>query len=99
MELGGNRKAINRVGIIIKMNIMKTKFFFPVLGAFAMTIAFAIPNNTSEAQQDAPGFLVGDNLAFAQDCGYKPKHYCIIDNRATYDEEFCGSIPDPGGTQ
>lgn len=70
----------------------------PVLGVFAMAFAFTTSNSFSETPDSSTSFLSSENIAFAQDCGYKPKYYCIVGNTTTYDEEYCGTV-DPGGTK
>ena len=71
---------------------MKRKFLIPVLGLFALALTVASTTNTDNA--DMALFASSDNVAFAfapEECGVKVKHYCIVNNSAHYDMEYCGS--------
>lgn len=72
---------------------MKKKFLIPVLGLFTFAMAYTVTSSTL-TNNGTPLFTNGDNVAFAaQDCGTKEKHYCIVGDTSTYNEEYCG-----GGT-
>jgi len=76
----------------LKSSNMKTKFFVAVLGVFAL--ALTLGGNFTSGEANVAVFTAEDNVAYAfspDDCGLKPKHYCIVGSSAYYNEEFCGS--------
>lgn len=78
---------------------MKKKFLIPAfgLGMALMAMSFVFTTTSSDENLGSV-FVESDNIAFAhQTCGYKEKHYCVHDNVAEYDAEYCGGGDGPGG--